>query len=467
MHIFSPTHFTEHAHQLFLHVLCSIMAASPVVKGEYPKKRKLSGGYRYKFLECPPEDLLCAVCKHVARQACQMNCCGSISCKVCLEGLVDSSKNKLQCPGCSAIDDAGKWFADRRSEKQVKALKICCPSAEHGCGWEGRLAELETHVAECEKANAECPNPGCGSKVARNEIEEHKRKCSYRKYKCRTCKMEGAYGEITTTHLEICPMTRVSCPNHCHSSNISRFKLPAHLSICANELVSCTYVNAGCSVMIQRQDLSTHLEQNMATHLQMAMETNTKLALKLKETEEQLEVRYPPVTFKIPMFRKLKESRLPCRSANFYSHPDGYKMCIVAYPYGKHSGFGTSLSVFVHFVRGSNDEYLTWPFRGKMEIELLNQVSDTKHHSLTLNFSEDCTAGYTSRPIRVLSDMEMSDGWGFEQFFPFKELESVNENPDCQYFKDDCLYIRLSNIVISPPVKSWLQCSSFRTHVPT
>ena len=442
------------------------MAAAPTE--ESSKKRKqphTSGGYRCKFLESPPEDLVCAVCQHVAHRVCQMNCCGGLFCKECLESLVESNKKKLQCPGCSATGDVGTWFADRRSEKQVKALKICCPSAEQGCEWEGKLSELDAHVADCTYATAECPNPGCGLKVAWNELEEHKRKCPHRKFKCRVCKEEGVYEEIMTTHPVICPMVKVRCPNLCQATYIARHKLAAHISVCPSELVSCTYVNTGCSIMIQRQDLNTHLQQSMATHLQLAMETNAKLALKLKETEEQLEARYPPVTFKMPMFHKLKESKLPCQSPKFYSHPAGYRMCIVAYPYGKRSGLGTSLSVFVHFMRSRNDDELAWPFRGTIEIELLNQVKDTNHHSLTLTFSDGVTKAYNSRPIGLLSGMEMSDGWGFERYFPLEELEKESKTPDCQYLKDDCLFIRVSKVVISPLVKPWLQCTSFLSHI--
>ena len=66
----------------------------------------------------------------------------------------------------------------------------------------------------------------------------------------------------------------------------------------------------------------------------------------------------------------------------FYSGPEGYKFCLSADMNGYESGEGTHLSVFIHMMKGSNDNNLTWPFKGKFTVTLLNQIENDRHHSI-------------------------------------------------------------------------------------
>jgi len=60
-------------------------------------------------------------------------------------------------------------------------------------------------------------------------------------------------------------------------------------------------------------------------------------------------------------------------SAPFYTHVCGYKMCIRVKAAGHGSGKGTHLSVFIHLMCGEYDEFLQWPFRGEVTVQLLNK----------------------------------------------------------------------------------------------
>ena len=62
-------------------------------------------------------------------------------------------------------------------------------------------------------------------------------------------------------------------------------------------------------------------------------------------------------------------------------------LCVDAAGYG--DGIGTHLSVSLHFRKGPHDDELAWPLRGMFEIKLLNQISDSKHHSIMVTY--DCT----------------------------------------------------------------------------
>ena len=63
---------------------------------------------------------------------------------------------------------------------------------------------------------------------------------------------------------------------------------------------------------------------------------------------------------------------------NFYTHTNGYKICLSTSvnANGEGSGRSTHLSVFLCLMRGEFDDQLKWPFRGKTTIKLVNQEED-------------------------------------------------------------------------------------------
>ena len=69
-------------------------------------------GYDCDFLEPPPDALLCLICTFVAREPMQMDCCGKLYCKHCLN---EHSKLSQQftCPHCR---QDGNGFIDRKSK---------------------------------------------------------------------------------------------------------------------------------------------------------------------------------------------------------------------------------------------------------------------------------------------------------------------------------------------------------------
>ena len=69
-----------------------------------------SKGYDHQFVEPPPNDLLCLICLCVARDPQQINCCGKVLCKGCLE---EHKKLSIYCPLCRKPITS---FADKRSK---------------------------------------------------------------------------------------------------------------------------------------------------------------------------------------------------------------------------------------------------------------------------------------------------------------------------------------------------------------
>ena len=67
-------------------------------------------GYDHQFVEPPPDDLLCLICLHVARDPQQINCCGKVLCKGCLE---EHKEHSNDCPQCRKHIVS---FPDKRSK---------------------------------------------------------------------------------------------------------------------------------------------------------------------------------------------------------------------------------------------------------------------------------------------------------------------------------------------------------------
>ena len=132
-------------------------------------------------------------------------------------------------------------------------------------------------------------------------------------------------------------------------------------------------------------------------------------------------------------------------SLPFYTHPQGYKMCLRVDANGHGEGKGTYVSVSVYLMRGEFDDVLKWPFRGHVVIQLCNQLQDKYHRGHTIDFSETTDARIISR---VTSGERADSGCGSPTLIPHNDL---NFNPNCQYLRNDCLHFRIVAAELSEP----------------
>ena len=127
-------------------------------------------------------------------------------------------------------------------------------------------------------------------------------------------------------------------------------------------------------------------------------------------------------------------------SSSFYTGPGGYKMCIGVNANGYGRGAGTDVTVVVHVMRGEYDDWLVWPFRGNITIQVVNQNSDRDHVEKTAKFN-DLADKYSQR---VMPGETSNGGWGYYQFISHLKLQSTTT----QYLKNDCLKFRVTKIVV-------------------
>jgi len=99
-----------------------------------------------------------------------------------------------------------------------------------------------------------------------------------------------------------------------------------------------------------------------------------------------------PVIFKMVDYNKKKENYVQWYSDSFYTHNKGYKMSLRVDVSG--NGEDTHLSVFLFLMKGPHDDELKWPLREEFEIKLLNQISDSQHHSDTVAYGDHTPDNY-------------------------------------------------------------------------
>ena len=195
--------------------------------------------------------------------------------------------------------------------------------------------------------------------------------CQYRKVECTYCGYGSTYQDIVKFHANQCTKYPMLCPNECSDQIYPRDQLDAHLSMCPEQEVDCTFSEMGCQKKLKRRHLHWHLENNLLQH-QLTMyeafkemkKDKKELEIKINEmlklsNQENNQIRslkltannqpsyfskmaefsdlHPvaPVVFKASFnIRKQKvtnhHTAQPYHSQLFYSHPNGYKLQVKA-----------------------------------------------------------------------------------------------------------------------------------------
>ena len=124
-------------------------------------------------------------------------------------------------------------------------------------------------------------------------------------------------------------------------------------------------------------------------------------------------------------------------SQPFYTHSQGYKMCLRVTANGQGSGKGTHITVAVYLMKGEFDDQLEWPFRGDITIQLLNQQVEGGHYTRTI---------YQAKGERSKASVgeKYICGWGISKFQSYCELFP-------RYLQNDTLRFHVSTFVKSKP----------------
>ena len=301
--------------------------------------------------------------------------CGHHCCYSCRQHLLTSGKTG--CPVCRELNVLTNAHLNKHLQRQVYTLKRC-QHHEVGCQWVGELRYLQEH------------------------LDPEKRKCSF---------------------------ILLTCPFGCGR----RVRNSAHLHMMMStlQLKPTSEEPAAVSVSTNRSGFLVNLRRML----------NIKQKSKEPSVSKHSEylVNLPPVEFAITDFMRLKECNAEWVSPPFYTHPQGYKLCLVVYPNGKSYVNGRHVSIIAGFLYGEHDVSLTWPLEADVVVELLNWRKDKDHCKRTIVF-------YSNRNYQVSpGGIKMSPI--FNEFISHSSL-FYNSTTNTEYLQNDCVRLRVNKVIL-------------------
>ena len=144
--------------------------------------------------------------------------------------------------------------------------------------------------------------------------------------------------------------------------------------------------------------------------------------------------------FAMANFQEHREADDEWNSPPFYTHDEGYKLCICVYANGKYRGAGSHVSIYIHMEAGPNDDKLKWPFEARITVQLINWKRDGNHVQHTMDIDR-----YDFASRRVMGSKVVGGGSGWPCFISHKELLDTTSE-DTLYMEDDTIRLRVLDI---------------------
>ena len=396
-----------------------------------------SFGRNLKFLS-ESVDYLCPIFMDPLTEPYLTNC-GHHCCYTCRGRLLASGKS--ECPECREQDVLADACLNKHLQRQVNSLKVRCLHHEVGCQWVGELRYLQEHLDKtCLLA---CPL-GCGERIPSSAMKDHILSgCSKRSCECEHCGYCNDFDIVTEQHFPLCKMFPVECPNKCFVENLKRIGLISHLEQCPLQVIQCPFTSAGCTVKLPRREMEDHENKAMCQHLRMMMSVvqlkppqEPPAAVSVTTNQSEYLVNLPPVKFTISVFTKKKECNAEWMSPPFYTHPQGYKFCLVVYPNG-YVSTNTHMSVGVLLLE-EDDVNIACHLEIGFMIDLLNWREDKQNCQEVIDFNSASNLvtrkGMRRSPI-------------FNKFIPHSSL-SYNSTTNTEYLQNDCVRLRVSKVIL-------------------
>ena len=342
-------------------------------------------GYVCDFVESPPSAIQfqCPVCLLVLREPYQATCCGTSFCKECIHRI--KAVHQI-CPICR--DSHITIYPNKGLQQSLYNFRVYCTHKDKGCEWTGELRILDNHL------NSDPP---------------------------------------ADYSLQGCPYTLINCPLGCDEckKGVYRKDIKAHVG---DKMLSSEAIQP-----VQTRDARAKLEQRMSKLEEKVKELVASKPHPLGQSQRpdgRITGTVKPIRAEFIMndFMEYKRDSDSWYSPHFYTHSNGYKMCLRVFANGNGSGHGTHLSVFVYLMQGEFDNQLKWPFQGNITVKLVNQEEDRDHVIETFyskNAGERCE--------RVMTNERVENGWGIGQFLSHAELQP-------KYLKNDCIKLCVKKI---------------------
>ena len=294
------------------------------------------------------------------------------------------------CPYCD-LHDAYAVITEEHWP-QCASYPVECPN---GCGV-GLIKrkDLPTHLSECPLEVIECEFSvaGCGVKVSRREMPQHLK-------------------DSVLSHVALIPTV---CSHFAEKLELKDKLLTEKLEMKDKALAELrsefdlkqqTYKKETCNLQTTIQLLQNEIEQLKTRMRGIESKTESPPTIPLLQGEiQQLKtrvqgverkVKLPPVNFVMTDFGNHYYWPDQWFSEPFYTHDEGYKMCLSVFANGTGQAENAYVSVFANIMSGEFDDELVWPFRGHLEVEV--RTDDGMYYTETFKFNSRSPAKAADR----------------------------------------------------------------------
>ena len=204
----------------------------------------------FNFVERPSQDFFCPVSFELLLEPQLTSCCGN---HLSIEAATRLQREGKPCPMCNG--EQWQCMLDKNHRRKVHQVRVHCWHKDNGCGWVGEINGLKPHADSCE----------------------------LRPWECKYCGLKCTYGEGEGKHWPTCHKFPEPCPNTCEVGNVERCNIEQHRSVCSLEPVACEMKEFGCSVVVPRKELATHMKESELQHLTAMTMLNLRLTKQLQQ----------------------------------------------------------------------------------------------------------------------------------------------------------------------------------------
>ena len=204
----------------------------------------------YDFVEGPSQDFFCPVTLELLLEPQLTSCCGH---HLSREAATRLQREGKVCPMCN--EQEWNSMLDKFYRRKVHELRVRCPHKVDECDWVGEVNELKRHVESCAK----------------------------RPWECKYCGLKCTYREGEGKHWATCCKFPEPCPNGCEVGSVERCNVEQHHRVCSLEPVACEMKEFGCSAVVPRKELATHMRESELQHLTAMTMLNLRLSRQLQQ----------------------------------------------------------------------------------------------------------------------------------------------------------------------------------------
>ena len=204
----------------------------------------------YDFVERPSQDFFCPVSLELLLEPQLTSCCGH---HLSRDAATRLQREGKACPMCNG--QGWNVVLDKYHRRRVHEVRVRCPYKGSGCDWVGEVNGLKAHADSCAK----------------------------RPWECEYCGLKCTYGEGEGKHWPTCRKFPEPCPNGCEVGSVERCNVEQHRSVCSLEPVACEMKEFGCSAVVPRKELATHMRESELQHLTAMAVLNLRLSRQLQQ----------------------------------------------------------------------------------------------------------------------------------------------------------------------------------------